>query len=236
MKLIDLSNSNDLYKDIVGKSYSEINHFWLGLRDYNLIWDLQKQLHSMVVSKDIKNIILYLEHNNVYTLGKNSNLHHILSSKPKEVEIIQSDRGGDVTYHGPGQLVGYPIINLNDFKKSVSWYMRTLERVVIDTLNTYEMKSHIKEGLAGVWVGDEKICAMGVRMARWSTMHGFALNVSTNLDYYDGMIPCGIFEYGVTSINKVKNSEFELYKTAKIIGMNFNKLFLSENIKLLENA
>ncbi len=236
MKLIDLSNSNDLYKDIVGKSYSEINHFWLGLRDYSLIWDLQKQLHSMVVSKDIKNLILYLEHNNVYTLGKNSNLHHILSSKPKEVEIIQSDRGGDVTYHGPGQLVGYPIINLNDFKKSVSWYMRTLERVVIDTLNTYEMKSHIKEGLAGVWVGDEKICAMGVRMARWSTMHGFALNVSTNLDYYDGMIPCGIFEYGVTSINKVKNSEFELYKTAKIIGMNFNKLFLSENIKLLENA
>ena len=137
MKLIDLSNSNDLYKDIVGKSYSEINHFWLGLRDYSLIWDLQKQLHSMVVSKDIKNLILYLEHNNVYTLGKNSNLHHILSSKPKEVEIIQSDRGGDVTYHGPGQLVGYPIINLNDFKKSVSWYMRTLERVVIDTLNTY---------------------------------------------------------------------------------------------------
>ena len=228
MKLIDLSNSNDLYKDIVGKSYSEINHFWLGLRDYSLIWDLQKQLHSMVVSKDIKNLILYLEHNNVYTLGKNSNLHHILSSKPKEVEIIQSDRGGDVTYHGPGQLVGYPIINLNDFKKSVSWYMRTLERVVIDTLNTYEMKSHIKEGLAGVWVGDEKICAMGVRMARWSTMHGFALNVSTNLDYYDGMIPCGIFEYGVTSINKVKNSEFELYKTAKIIGMNFNKLFYEE--------
>ncbi len=116
---------------------------------------------------------------------------------------MQIDRGGEVTYHGPGQLVCYPIIDLHDYKMSVSWYMRMLENVVIDCLQSYGIESGRKEGLTGVWVGDDKICAMGVRLSRWVTMHGFAFNLNPNMTYFDGMIPCGIFEYGVTSLQEL---------------------------------
>ena len=108
-----------------------------------------------------------------------------------------------MTYHGPGQLVCYPIIDLHDYKMSVSWYMRMLENIVIDCLQSYGIESGRKEGLTGVWVGDDKICAMGVRLSRWVTMHGFAFNLNPNMTYFDGMIPCGIFEYGVTSLQEL---------------------------------
>ena len=120
--------------------------------------------------------------------------------KTKSVDVFNIERGGDITFHGPGQLVGYPILDLSNYKKSVSWYMRTLERITIDALKEYGIKAKRTEGLTGVWVGDEKIAAQGVRISRWVTMHGFALNVNPDMKYFDGMIPCGLLDTGVTSI------------------------------------
>ena len=118
--------------------------------------------------------------------------------------MVQIDRGGEVTYHGPGQLVCYPIIDLHDYKLSISWYMRTLEIIVMEYLQQLGINPSRKEGMTGVWVEDEKICAMGVRLAKWVTMHGFALNINPDMTYFDKMIPCGIFEYGVTSLRELK--------------------------------
>ncbi|MBT6112378.1 MAG: lipoyl(octanoyl) transferase LipB, partial [Candidatus Marinimicrobia bacterium] len=125
----------------------------------------------------------------------------------ESVNIYQIERGGDITYHGPGQLVGYPILDLSNYKKSISWYMRTLEQIIIDTLSDFKIHAQRNEGLTGVWVGEEKIAALGVRVSRWVTMHGFSLNVNPDLSFYDGIIPCGIFEHGVTSMeNMLKRS------------------------------
>jgi len=141
--------------------------------------------------------------------------------------VVQIDRGGEVTYHGPGQLVCYPIIDLHDYKMSVSWYMRMLENVVIDCLQSYGIESGRKEGLTGVWVGDDKICAMGVRLSRWVTMHGFAFNLNPDMTYFDGMIPCGIFEYGVTSLQELDIHFSSIDIQTKIMNL-FNN-YLSKN-------
>ena len=127
----------------------------------------------------------------------------MLQSAPSDAKVFHIERGGDITYHGPGQIVVYPILDLNRYKKSISWYMRTLEKVIIATLSDFGIDANIKKGLTGVWVADEKIGAQGVRISRWVTMHGFALNVNTDLKYFSGIIPCGIFEYGVTSMEKI---------------------------------
>ena len=133
-----------------------------------------------------------------------------------------------MTYHGPGQLVCYPIIDLHHYKMSVSWYMRLLEKVVIDCLESFGFESGQKEGLTGVWVDDDKICAMGVRLSKWVTMHGFALNLNPDMTYFDGMIPCGIFEYGVTSLQEL-DIEFELDTVLTNIMNSFN-YYLSRDI------
>ena len=177
-----------------------LQYFFLGKQPYHIIWKLQKKLHLERVKGKISNIILLLEHEHVYTFGKNADKNYLLDSKPKDAEIVQIDRGGEVTYHGPGQLVVYPIIDLHDYKLSVSWYMRTLEEIVIYTLNKIGLTGMRKDNLTGVWIDDEKICAMGVRLSRWVTMHGLALNLNPNMQYFDSIIPCGIFNYGVTSI------------------------------------
>jgi lipoyl(octanoyl) transferase len=179
-----------------------IQFFWLGRQPYAPIWELQKQLHKKRVSDEIPNIVLLLEHENVYTFGKNSDTDLLLDSKPHDAEIVQIDRGGQVTYHGPGQLVGYPILDLHNYNMSVSWYMRSLEDVIISCLHQLGIDSTRKEDLPGVWVEDNKICAMGVRLSRWVTMHGFALNLDPDMKYFEGMIPCGIFNYGVTSLKE----------------------------------
>ena len=145
---------------------------------------------------------------------------------PIYVKIYHIERGGEITFHGPGQLVGYPILDLNNYKKSISWYMRSLEQVIIDTLNLYGLEAIRKDGLTGVWIGDEKIAALGVRISRWVTMHGFALNVNTNLDYYDGIIPCGILEYGVTSMEKLFNYKINMDDMKKNLISCFRNIFL----------
>ena len=198
VKLINLDTPDSIWQHL--SSDIEIQYFWLGLHPYQPIWELQKQLHAKRVAGEIPDVVLFVEHDHVYTFGKNADTNNLLDSKPQNAEVVQIDRGGEVTYHGPGQLVCYPIIDLHDYKMSVSWYMRLLENVVIDCLKSYGIESGRKEGLTGVWVDDDKICAMGVRLSKWVTMHGFALNLNPDMTYFDGMIPCGIFEYGVTSL------------------------------------
>ena len=155
----------------------------LGKSPYEKTWDLQKAMQRRRINNEIHDTVLFVEHEPVYTFGKNANENHLLQNYPDNVKVYYIERGGDVTFHGPGQLVGYPIIDLHNYKKSISWYMRTLEEVIINTLSEYEINASRKEGLTGVWVKNEKIAAFGVRMSRWVTMHGFALNVNTDLYY-----------------------------------------------------
>ncbi|MFC1483763.1 lipoyl(octanoyl) transferase LipB [Candidatus Neomarinimicrobiota bacterium] len=175
--------------------------FFLGRQTYLPVWALQQKIHAWRVRGEISDVALLLEHEPVYTLGKNSNEAHLLDRRPPDADTIAIDRGGDVTYHGPGQLVGYPIIDLQEHRPSVSWYMRGLEEIIIRTLDSYGVSGSRMDGLPGVWVRRRKIAALGVRLARWSTMHGFALNVDVPRRYYDGIIPCGILEYGIANLN-----------------------------------
>ena len=171
-----------------------------------------------------------MEHDHVYTFGKNANKDFLLNSYPKDIDVVETDRGGQVTYHGPGQIVGYPIINLNHFKKSVSWYMRSLEKIIIMTLDDYNIVAERKDGMTGVWVDDEKICAMGVRLSRWVTMHGFALNLTPKMEYYDSMIPCGIQDYGITSMSDILSEDIPKYQVIESLSTNFTKIFNIEEI------
>lgn len=172
----------------------------LGHRDYRSTWEVQQELHRRLLAGRGSDTLILVEHEPVYTLGKNADENHLLQNYPRGVKVYRTERGGDVTYHGPGQLVAYPILDLHHYQTSVSWYMRRLEEVIIATVREWGLEATPREGLTGVWVGDEKIAALGVRLSRWVTMHGMALNVNTDLDYYQGIIPCGLLEYGVTSM------------------------------------
>ena len=172
----------------------------LGKSDYKEAWELQKKLQLQRISGEINDQLLLVEHYPVYTLGKNAPTEHLLINESDEISIVQTDRGGNVTFHGPGQLVGYPILDLNNYRKSITWYMRELEQLIINILKDYDIEAERKKGLTGVWVYDKKIAALGVRISRWVTMHGFSLNINPDLKYYQGIIPCGISQYGVTSM------------------------------------
>ena len=172
----------------------------LGKSHYNDAWELQKKLQSQRISGQIDDQLLLVEHFPVYTLGKNTPREHLPTKESDNISIIQTDRGGDITFHGPGQLVGYPILDLNQYKRSITWYMRELEQLIIDVLKEYDINAERKKGLTGVWVKGKKIAALGVRISKWVTMHGFSLNINPDLKYYQGIIPCGIKDYGVTSM------------------------------------
>lgn len=178
----------------------------LGLSDYNDTWKLQKKLQSKRILGEIEDHLLLVEHPPVFTLGKNASKQHIINNS-EDVSIIQTDRGGNITFHGPGQLVCYPILDLNHYKRSITWYMRELEQLIIDVLGEYDIKASRKKGLTGTWVKDKKIAALGVRISRWVTMHGFSLNINPDLNFYKYIIPCGIKEYGVTSMAKIMGNE-----------------------------
>jgi len=194
----------------------EIEILDLGMQGYKKSWNFQKSLLKKRSNNEINDTLIFVEHEPVYTLGKNANENHILQNYPEEIKTFHIERGGDVTYHGPGQLVGYPILDLREYKKSISWYMRTLEQIIIDTLSEFNIQADRKNGLTGVWYKNEKIAALGVRVSKWITMHGFSLNINPDLNYYKSIIPCGIFEYGVTSMSKILNEEVdkELVKSA----------------------
>ena len=178
----------------------------LGLSDYNDTWKLQKKLQSKRILGEIEDHLLLVEHPPVFTLGKNASKQHIINNS-EDVSIIQTDRGGNITFHGPGQLVCYPILDLNHYKRSITWYMRELEQLIIEVLGEYDIKASRKKGLTGTWVKDKKIAALGVRISRWVTMHGFSLNINPDLNFYKNIIPCGIKEYGVTSMAKIMGNE-----------------------------
>ena len=197
----------------------------LGRRKYDEVWEKQKELVDQRRFEAVPDTLILVEHDPVYTLGKNSNEDHLLQSRDKHVPVYQIERGGDVTFHGPGQLVGYPILDLHHHRLSVSWYMRTLEEILIQTLGQFGIESQRREGLTGVWVREEKIAALGVRLSRWISMHGFALNVNTDLKFFDGIIPCGIFEYDVTSMSQILGKEVSLVEVEETLVTIFCLLF-----------
>ena len=221
-----LDHIEDIISKISSHNQEQINCYWLGTHSYQPIWNLQKRLHKLRVDKKIGDIVLLLEHKHVYTLGKNADENHILPSKPNNADIIKIDRGGDVTYHGPGQLVGYPIIDLHNYKMSISWYMNVLSQSIIDMLKDLNIEAYYKDDYVGVWIEDEKVAAFGVRLAKWTTMHGFALNIKPEMKYFDYMIPCGIFEYGVTSIHDLLQKDIALEDIMKTVASNFERIFL----------
>jgi lipoate-protein ligase B len=198
----------------------------IGRKSYKAVWDLQKEMQQQRIKGDIEDTLILVEHDPVYTLGKNANEDHLLQSRDESVDVFNIERGGDITFHGPGQLVGYPILDLSNYKKSVSWYMRTLEQVLIDTLIEFKIAAQRNDGLTGVWVGDKKIAALGVRISRWVTMHGFALNVNPNLSFYDGIIPCGIFDHGVTSMEQLLGETQNNDNVKNMVIKKFNKYFI----------
>ena len=197
----------------------------LGRRKYDEVWEKQKELVDQRRFEAVPDTLILVEHDPVYTLGKNSNEDHLLQSRDKHVPVYQIERGGDVTFHGPGQLVGYPILDLHHHRLSVSWYMRTLEEILIQTLGQFGIESQRREGLTGVWVREEKIAALGVRLSRWISMHGFALNVNTDLKFFDGIIPCGIFEHDVTSMSQILGKEVSLVEVEETLITVFRLLF-----------
>ena len=198
-----------------------VNFQDLGNIDYKKCWDYQEQLFDEILSTKIKNrrqnlnietlnYLLFVEHPHVYTLGKSGDISNLLLNEKqleaKNATYYKINRGGDITYHGPGQIVGYPILDLDNFFTDIHRYLRTLEEIIILTLKDYGITSQRSKGETGVWldVGTpfaRKICAMGVRASRWITMHGFAFNVNADLGYFDNIIPCGIKDKAVTSLN-----------------------------------
>ncbi|HJN98458.1 MAG TPA: lipoyl(octanoyl) transferase LipB [Candidatus Marinimicrobia bacterium] len=198
----------------------------IGRKSYKAVWDLQKEMQQQRIRGEIEDTLILVEHDPVYTLGKNADKDHLLQSRDESVDVFNIERGGDITFHGPGQLVGYPILDLSNYKKSVSWYMRTLEQVLIDTLIEFKIIAQRNDGLTGVWVGDEKIAALGVRISRWVTMHGFALNVNPDLSFYDGIIPCGIFDHGVTSMEQLLGKTQNNDNVKNVVIKKFNKYFI----------
>jgi lipoyl(octanoyl) transferase len=224
----------------------------LGLKDYKESWDLQELLFQKTI--DLKktnrregtqvetpNHFLFVEHPHVYTLGKSGDINNLLVDEvelaKKDARFYKINRGGDITYHGPGQIVGYPILDLDNFFTDIHKYLRLLEEMVILTLAEYGLKGERSKGETGVWldVGTpfaRKICAMGVRASRWVTMHGFALNVNADLGYFDLMIPCGIKDKAVTSMNtELGKKEVDTAEVKERLLNHFGSLFEAEVIK-----
>ncbi|WP_291961626.1 lipoyl(octanoyl) transferase LipB [Maribacter sp.] len=221
----------------------------LGLKDYKETWDYQEQLFQETLDLKIRNRreelnletpnhFLFVEHPHVYTLGKSGDISNLLVDEKvladKGATFYKINRGGDITYHGPGQIVGYPILDLDNFFTDIHKYLRFLEEMVILTLAEYDIKSERSPGETGVWldVGTpfaRKICAMGVRASRWVTMHGFALNVNADLGYFDLMIPCGIKGKAVTSLNvELGKKEVNIEEVKQKLLKHFQILFKAE--------
>ncbi len=186
----------------------------IGRTRYGEAWDLQRKIFELRHYGLISDVLLYTEHEHVYTIGKGGDENHLLASEKElnqsGIEVFHIDRGGDITYHGPGQVVGYPILALNDYFADIHRYLRSLEEVIVLALDEFGIEASREEGMTGVWVKGEKIAAIGVKVSRWVTMHGFALNVNTDLSKFDRIIPCGIFHKGVTTMERVLGEEISL--------------------------
>lgn len=221
----------------------------LGIKDYKETWDYQEELFDEIIQQKIanrrnatlhptSNHFLFVEHPHVYTLGKSGDLSNLLLSEAQLAEkgatFYKINRGGDITYHGPGQVVGYPILDLENFFTDIHKYLRLLEEVIILCMADYGLKGERSPGETGVWldVGTpfaRKICAMGVRASRWATMHGFAFNVNANLGYFDNIVPCGIKDKAVTSLHvELGRSEIPMQEVKDKLMQYFLQLFEAE--------
>jgi len=207
----------------------KVYHLELGLTDYKEAWDFQKEILEFKKTNKFPDVILTTEHNHVYTLGKAGDRDHLLLNeaglREKNISYYEIDRGGDLTYHGPGQIVCYPIFDLHNYSLDTHKYLRDLEEVVIRTLKEYGIESSRDEQYTGVWVGNEKICAIGIKISRWITMHGLAFNVNTDLEYFGNIIPCGIFHKGVTSMKKILGKETNINEVTQKLLHNFIQVF-----------
>ncbi|HTO16992.1 MAG TPA: lipoyl(octanoyl) transferase LipB [Edaphocola sp.] len=230
----------------------------LGNIEYGTAWDLQEKIlregltikserhsnpNSPIALKEIQQYLLLVEHPHVYTLGKSGHQENLLIDKEKMeslgISFYPTNRGGDITYHGPGQMVAYPILDLETLKSDLGWYMSTLEEAIINTIAFYGLKGARLKGSTGVWIDADdpakarKICAMGVKCSRWLTIHGLALNVNTNLDFFNFIVPCGITDKGVTSIAKEIGHEVDENEVKQEFIKQFSKAFqvvlISEN-------
>ncbi len=194
----------------------------LGLVDYAAGLDLQRERVVARKAGSIPDTLLLLEHPHVYTLGRNARRENVLASssflRGRGANVFETDRGGDVTYHGPGQLVGYPIIDLTQHRRDIAWYMRSLEEVFIRVAAEYGIDAGRLAGAAGVWVGNDKLVAVGVHISRWVTSHGFAFNVNTDLRFFEWIVPCGLRGRGVTSLERLLGHPVDLAEvSAKVI-------------------
>ena len=217
----------------------------LGLLDFERTFDIQKDFQNQIIEIKINNrkknlssitpnFLLFVEHDHVYTLGNSGNENNLIFDKKRldkmGIKYYKTNRGGDITYHGPGQLVCYPIIDLENFYRDIHKYLRDLEDIVINTLDYFNIKASRNSKETGVWLdvgkpNERKICAMGIKVSRWVTMHGLALNVNTDLSYFNGIVPCGISEKGVTSVSNELNKTIELDLVRKVLAENFLKKF-----------
>lgn len=201
----------------------------IGRTRYMDAWKLQQELWGLRHANVIQDIILFTEHEHIYTLGKSTDDNNLLASekelKISGTDVLHVDRGGDITYHGPGQIVGYPIIDLNFYFLDIHRYLRSLEEVIIRALSEFGIIAERENDLTGVWVGGEKIAAIGVKVSRWVTMHGFALNVNTDLSKFDRIIPCGINYKGVTSMQRNMKQEGSMESVQKAIVKSFAEVF-----------
>ena len=223
----------------------------LGIVDFKKAWDYQESLLNLLIERKRKEgkkdfahagYLLFCQHPHVYTLGKSGKESNLLLNQrelsKKKVSFYKINRGGDITYHGPGQLVVYPILDLDFFFTDIHKYLRYLEDVVINVLLSYGVSGERLNGSTGVWVGvksgaPKKICAMGVRASRWVTMHGIAFNVSVDLDYFGGIVPCGIVDKGVTSLEKETSKKVDF----KGLELRFERAFVDRfNVELINVA
>lgn len=207
----------------------------LGLFDYKDAWDLQKSIHQQRVENKIDDVLFLLEHPHTYTLGKVADKKNLVGDEKylneNKISVYDIDRGGDITYHGPGQIVGYPIISLTNWKMDTHKYLRAIEEVIIKVCSEYGLNGRRVDKYTGVWIEDRKICAIGIKVSRWTTMHGFAFNVNTDLKLFNGIIPCGISDKDVTSLSKELNKEISLKEVKEKIIHHFMNEFQYQQIE-----
>lgn len=212
----------------------------LGIVDYVLAHDLQKKILLERIDDKCPDHLILLQHNPVITIGRSGDNKNILASKTLlesfGITVHEIERGGDVTYHGPGQLTGYPIIDLRSYQKDVHWYLRQLEEVIIRFLSDYNIAGKRVSGYTGVWVGDEKIAAIGVAVKRWVTYHGFALNVNPDLSHFKLINPCGITDKEVTSIVKILGHDVSMEEVEDKVVSAFAEVFSVEILNGKENT
>tara|TARA_B000000477_G_C6013724_1_gene194431 strand:+ start:21 stop:758 length:738 start_codon:yes stop_codon:yes gene_type:complete len=235
--LKSLSESNNIIVKNLGK-FNYADCFEYQKKIQNEIIQIKLDNRNKRIKKITPNYLLFVEHDHVYTLGNSGNSENLLFNenilKQKGIEFYKTNRGGDITYHGPGQLVCYPIIDMENFYTDIHRYLRDLEEIIIHTLNVLGITASGNSNETGVWIdvgklNERKICAMGIKVSRWVTMHGLALNVNTNLSFFEGIIPCGIINKGVTSISNELNKEVKIDLVQKIFTEKFLDQFNATN-------